>query len=152
MSSSIAAQDAPPYTLNCTGQDNHGNIIHISHDESHGSLKNTVTIDGQIIKIIGKTKNGLGIVTENFINAYGDTVYDALVPLDYNQLNVYQIYTIEGTEGLGDHLNYQALLYGSIEDGHGYKGSYVYSEIFAPISKYVANDFQMKFSFKPFYR
>lgn len=106
----------------------------------------------EIIKIIGKTKNGLGIVTENFINAYGDTVYDVLMPLDYNQLNVYQIYTTPGDVwGGADRLNYQVLLSGSLEDGHGYKGSYIASRIFELLEPY-RSEFMMKFSSKPFYR
>jgi hypothetical protein len=149
MSSSIAAQDLH-YTLNCVGFDNNSNRIDISHDED--SLKNTVNIDGKLIKIIGKTKNGLGIVTENFINAYGDTVYVALVPFDYERINMYQIYTTSGDiGGQSDRLNYQVLLFGSLEDGHGYRGSYITSRIFEPLNQY-RSEFMMKFSSKPFYR
>lgn len=149
MSSSIAAQDSH-YTLNCVGFDNNSNRIDISHDED--SLKNTVNINGKIIKIIGKTKNGLGIVTENFINSYGDTVYVALVPFDHERINMYQIYTTsEYTGGHSDRLHYQVFLFGHLEDGHGYGGPYIASRIFQPLGPY-RSEFMMKFSSKPFYR
>lgn len=69
----------------CTGVDSVGRSI----DLSATSDSPNVTINGNSLRIVGKTRNDLGFVTEDFA-LDGILVYDSLAPISKTTLDIYQ--------------------------------------------------------------
>ena len=86
-SSAIAAKSASSATyLKCNGIDGAGNSVYlITYPNS-----SVVNINGDLLNIVGKTRNGQGVVTQHFLSVYGVLVYDSLVPVNDNILGIYQ--------------------------------------------------------------
>jgi len=80
--------------MKCTGVDSAGNSVYLTAD-SNSSI---VNINGDALQIVGKTRNGQGVVTQKFISVYGTLVYDSLVPVTNTNLNIYQFNAV--TEAL----------------------------------------------------
>jgi len=72
--------------VECNGADTTGQ--HIYFAASSGS--SIVNINGSFLRVVGKTRDGKGVVTENFITVNGTLVYDSIVPISSNSLNIYQ--------------------------------------------------------------
>lgn len=72
--------------MSCTGYDTTGGYVYLTASSS----SSYVNINGDNFLIVGKTKNGQGVVTEKFINARGFLVYDSIVPTSNTSLNLYQ--------------------------------------------------------------
>ena len=70
----------------CSGADTYGYPVNLTAYSD--SL--LVTINGDRLRIVGKTINGQGIVTENFVSVSGMVVYDSIVPYSNTNLNIYQ--------------------------------------------------------------
>lgn len=94
-SSAIATQaESTASYMKCNGVDGAGNSVYlISYPNS-----SIVNINGDMLNIVGKTRNGLGVYTQNFVNILGVLVYDSLVPVNNNILGIYQFNAI--TENL----------------------------------------------------
>lgn len=73
-------------TLRCTGLDGKGNHVRLVANED----SDYVIINGYSYKLVGYTRDGRGVVTENFINVSGKLVYDSIVPQGYMTLGIYQ--------------------------------------------------------------
>ena len=72
--------------MKCNGTDTAGNSVYlISYQNS-----STVNINGDILNIVGPTRNGQGVVTQNFLSVYGVLVYDSIVPVNNTNLTIYQ--------------------------------------------------------------
>ena len=72
--------------VKCSGTDTAGNSVYlITYPNS-----SIVNINGDMLSVVGKTNNGQGVVTQNFLSVYGVLVYDALVPINNNSLTIYQ--------------------------------------------------------------
>jgi hypothetical protein len=70
----------------CYGADTRGNPVSLTvYSDSP-----IVTINGDRLMIVGKTVNGKGLVTENFIAVNGMAVYDSIVPYSATNLNIFQ--------------------------------------------------------------
>lgn len=70
----------------CNGTDTAGqNVYLIAYSNS-----SVVNINGDILSIVGLTRNGQGVVTENFISVSGVLVYDSIVPINDDSLTIYQ--------------------------------------------------------------
>lgn len=83
--SALAANTSAVY-MKCNGVDTAGKRVYlISYPYS-----STVNINGDILNIVGTTRNGKGVVTEDFVNVFGVLVYDSLVPINDYLLNIYQ--------------------------------------------------------------
>ncbi len=82
----ISTSSIMAYTVKCTGTDSAGYSIYFIGDSN--SL--TVNINGDILSIVGKTRNNQGVVTQQFINVFGTLVYDSIVPINNNSLTLYQ--------------------------------------------------------------
>lgn len=74
------------YTMKCNGTDTAGNSVYLIGD----SNSQAVNINGDILTIVGKTRNNQGVVTQNFITVSGVLVYDSLVPVNNTNLTIYQ--------------------------------------------------------------
>lgn len=80
--------------MSCDGRDTTGQYIYLfAYSDSA-----TVNINGSILQIVGRTRNGEGVVTETFIATSGVVVYDSIVPTSNNTLNIYQFNAV--TEAL----------------------------------------------------
>ena len=77
-------------TAYCNGYDATGYAIYFIGS----SDSNTVNINGDILRVVGKTRDGTGVVTETFIATNGVLVYDSLVPVTSNTLSIYQFNAI----------------------------------------------------------
>lgn len=82
----IASGYSMAMTVRCNGVDGFGNSIYLIMD----SNLPTVNINGDILRVVGKTRNNQGVMTEQFINVYGTYVYDSLVPVNLTMLSIYQ--------------------------------------------------------------
>jgi hypothetical protein len=79
--------------MKCTGTDTAGQSVYlITYPNS-----STVNINGDMLNIVGKTRNGQGVVTQNFLSVYGVLVYDSLVPVNNNSLTIYQFNAVTET-------------------------------------------------------
>ncbi len=82
--SAIAANTAS--YMRCNGTDTTGQSMYlIVYPNS-----TDVNINGDVLSIAGPTRNGAGVVTQNFISVYGVLVYDSIIPVNYNTLTIYQ--------------------------------------------------------------
>lgn len=72
--------------IKCNGSDTAGNSIYLIAYEN----ATTVNINGDILNIIGKTNNGQGVVTQNFLSVAGILVYNSIVPINNSSLTIYQ--------------------------------------------------------------
>lgn len=72
--------------MSCNGSDGLGYPVSLT-TYSNSSL---VTINGDRLQIVGKTVNGQGLVTQNFITVNGTLVYDSIVPYSNTNLNIFQ--------------------------------------------------------------
>lgn len=80
--------------MKCNGTDTAGQSVYlITYPNS-----SIVNINGDMLNIVGKTRNGQGVVTQNFLSVYGVLVYDSLVPVNNNSLTLYQFNVV--TEAL----------------------------------------------------
>lgn len=77
-------------TLTCNGFDTAGNSVYLVAQ----SDSPYVNINGDILRIVGKTRNGLGVVTEDFIGVNGVLMYDSIVPTSYRAISIYQFNSI----------------------------------------------------------
>lgn len=68
-------------TMKCNGMDNY---LIADLDSQY------ININGDILTIVGKTRNNQGVVTQNFLNVYGVLVYDSIVPVNNTSLMIYQ--------------------------------------------------------------
>ena len=72
--------------VKCSGSDTTGKSVYlITYPNS-----STVNINGDMLNIVGTTRNGQGVVTQNFLSVYGILVYDSIVPVNSNSLTIYQ--------------------------------------------------------------
>lgn len=79
--------------IRCDGIDNAGNSVYaFIYPDS-----DIVNINGDRLNIVGQTRNGQGVVTQNFINTYGTLVYDSLVPVTQMSLSIYQFNAVTQT-------------------------------------------------------
>lgn len=121
---------APALALNkwnymvCTGADNAGFPVTLTAY----SDSDTVTINGDNLRIVGKTLNGQGVVTENFITTTGVLVYDSLVPFSNTALNAYQFNAV--TQNLLAKATLYCKFYGNSES----KSKVIAQEIFRLIN------------------
>jgi hypothetical protein len=80
--------------MRCQGIDSAGNNVYLIANLD----SSVVNINGDILRVIGKTRNGQGVVTEKFLNVFGVFVYDSIVPVSSNGLTIYQFNAV--TEAL----------------------------------------------------
>jgi hypothetical protein len=80
--------------MSCNGTDTTGKNIYLTAY----SDSSTVNINGNSLKVVGKTRNGQGVVTESFIATNGVVVYDSIVPTSNTNLSLYQFNAV--TESL----------------------------------------------------
>ena len=72
--------------MRCNGTDTAGNSVYlITYSNS-----SVVNINGDMLSIVGKSNNGQGVVTQNFLSVFGVLVYDSLVPVNNTTLTIYQ--------------------------------------------------------------
>lgn len=65
--------------LQCVGMES-GVTVNLISDSDSGTLN----INGNILKVVGVTRNGRGVTTEDYINRNGMVVYFSLSTDDYN--------------------------------------------------------------------
>lgn len=70
----------------CKGTDTTGRAVTFA--AYYGST--IVNINGDNLRIVGKTRDNSGVVTENFISTSGTLVYDSIVPVTDYSINIYQ--------------------------------------------------------------
>jgi hypothetical protein len=80
--------------MSCSGADTAGKSVYLTAS----SDSSTVTINGDVLRIMGKTRNNLGVYTESFIATSGIVVYDSLVPITNTSIGIYQFNAV--TEAL----------------------------------------------------
>ena len=73
-------------SMSCRGIDSAGRSVYLSAR----SDSDFVTINGDNLRIVGKTVNGRGVVTERFVSVVGTFVYDSIVPVTNTSLTIYQ--------------------------------------------------------------
>lgn len=83
------------------------------------SDSNYVTINGDLLKITGKTRDGRGVVTEEFTTTSGKRVYDSIVPYSNTGLNLYQFNAI--TDALLARADLECKFYGAKGSKHSVK-------------------------------
>lgn len=84
-SASAMAVNSASY-MRCSGTDTAGHSVYlITYPNSP-----IININGDMLKIVGPTRNGQGVVTQDFISVYGMLVYDAIIPVTNNSLTIYQ--------------------------------------------------------------
>jgi len=82
----MSSTSALASSASCSGSDGYGNAVFVYLDFQSP----VVTINGLTLRLVGPTRSGQGVVTENFINRYGILSYDSLNALGPNALGVYQ--------------------------------------------------------------
>lgn len=81
-------------SMTCTGVDGAGKTITLTAQSDSPSI----TLNGLSLRILGKTKNGLGLFTENYVTVLGTIVYISLMPTSNTTLDIYQFNAV--TEAL----------------------------------------------------
>jgi len=94
--------------MSCEGRNIAGRYVYLTSCAG----ESVVNINGDVLRIVGKTRDGQGVVTENFRTTNGYLVYDSLVPTSNTTLNIYQFNAV--TEALLD----RAALYCSFIGNH----------------------------------
>lgn len=93
--------------MSCRGADTLGNPVTLTAN----SDSSYVTINGDSLRIVGKTANGQGVVTENFIAVNGMVIYDSIVPYSNTNLYIYQFNAV--TQALLAKADLSCLFYGN---------------------------------------
>jgi len=63
-------------TVRCTGADRTGKSVTLTMYENVP----TVNINGDMLNVVGPTRDGQGVVTQNFVTTTGAVVYDSIWP------------------------------------------------------------------------
>lgn len=72
--------------MSCSGADTTGKPVFLTGY----SDSDIVTINGDSLRIVGKTRNGKGVVTETFVAINGMLIYDSIVPTSSVSLDIFQ--------------------------------------------------------------
>jgi hypothetical protein len=83
---SFSLNAAPPSLMQCNGFDNLGYRINLTADIK----ADIINVNGKILRVVGKTWDGQGVFTENYINSMGVFVYLSLIPKGQTSLLINQ--------------------------------------------------------------